>query len=280
MNLKEYENQFETEETELLVLIQKDIGGAGVVGDYLWPSATFMASINLSTGDFSDELGLLEWWIKKEPKRRNWGFELKGMTIYHVRGHRRIDTKDGKNWSPKMSNRFLLLEVLASDVQTDKLEEIKEAYQKPVIIGDDKIGHFTLNRDYEWYEGEIDWLGKNCDVRLELDESGKDTADNAMEVLRKLVDDLDQLSLEFCKFAAEKLVNLANEWQSEYCGDEEGAESITQEEFMKRIEISELSVSADGDMEITYLDDDMFGGHWIVVYANISGELKDANIEG
>ena len=49
---------------------------------------------------------------------------------------------------------------------------------------------------------------------------------------------------------------------------------------MKRIEISELSISADGDMEITYLDDDMFGGHWIVVYANISGELKDANIEG
>ena len=101
-----------------------------------------------------------------------------------------------------------------------------------------------------------------------------------MEVLRKLVDDLDQLSLKFCKFAAEKLVNLANEWQSEYCGDEEGAESITQEKFMKRIEISELSVSAEGDMEITYLDDDMFGGHWIVVYANISGELKDANIEG
>lgn len=280
MSLKEYENQFEPEETELLVLIQKDIGGAGVVGDYLCPSVTFMASINLNTGDFSDEPGLLEWWIKKDPKRRNWGFELKGMTIYHVRGRRRIDTKDGKNWSPKMSNRFLLLEVLESDVQNEKLGEIKEAYQKPVVIGDGKIGHFTLNRDYEWYEGEFDWLGKNCDVRLELDEKGKDTADQALGVLRKLVDDLDQLSLKFCKFAAEKLVNLAKEWQSEYCGDEESAEGITQEDFMKRIEISELSISADGNMEITYLDDDMFGGHWIVVYANISGELKDANIEG
>lgn len=280
MELKEYENQFETEETELLVLIQKDIGGAGVVGDYLWPSATFMASINLSTGDFSDEPGLLEWWIKKEPKRRNWGFELNGMTIYHVRGRRRIDKMDGKNWSPKMSNRFLLLEVLESDVQNDKLEEIKEAYQKPMVIGDDKTGHFTLNRDYERYEGEIDWSGKNCDVRLELDENGKETADSALEVLRKLVEDLEQLSLKFCKFAAEKLVNLANEWQSEYSNDEESVESITQEDFMKRIEISELSISADGDMEITYLDDDMFGGHWIVVYANISGELKDANLEG
>lgn len=101
-----------------------------------------------------------------------------------------------------------------------------------------------------------------------------------MEVLRKLVEDLEQLSLKFCKFAAEKLVNLANEWQSEYSNDEESVESITQEDFMKRIEISELSISADGDMEITYLDDDMFGGHWIVVYANISGELKDANLEG
>ena len=75
-------------------------------------------------------------------------------------------------------------------------------------------------------------------------------------------------------------MNLANEWQSEYSNDEESVESITQEDFMKRIEISELSISADGDMEITYLDDDMFGGHWIVVYANISGELKDANLEG
>lgn len=285
MKIKEYEKEFQNEEIELLVLIQKDIGAASVHDDYLLPSANILASIDLESGNLSNDPGLLEWMIKKDSKRSNWGFDLKGMTIYRVRVRRRIDRADRKNWFPKMSNRYLLLEILESDVQNDRLDEIRKEYQKPVTIGDDRIGYFTLNRDYEWFEGEINWLGKNCDVRLELDENATDTADNSLNVLRKLIDDLEELSIKYSRFAAEKLVDLANEWQDEYDeeDDDENAEntvSITKEDFVKRIEISEISIEANGDLEITYLDDDMFFGHWIVVYANISGELKDADIEG
>lgn len=280
MEMKEYEEEFQSEEMELLVLIQKDIGGAIVTGDYLKPSANFLASIDLASNIFSDETGMLEWMIKKDSERKKWGFDLKGMTIYHVRVRRRIDKMDGKNWFPKMRNRYLLLEILESDVQNDKLDEIRKEYQKPVIIGDDKIGYFKLDRDYEWFTGEINWLGKACDVRMELDENKEDTADNSMQVLQKLVENLEELSIKYCRFAAEKLVDLANEWQSEYSEDVENVARITQEDFMNRMEISEINIQANGNMEITYLDDDMFFGHWIVVYANISGELKEANIEG
>lgn len=278
MEKKEFEKEFQREEKELLVLIQKDIGGAGVCGEYLVPTARFLASIDVNTGAFSDEIGLLEWMIKKESQRNDWGFELNGMTIYRVRVRRHMEKEDGNNWFPKVNNRYLLLEILESNIQQDKLDAIRIAYQTPVIIGDNKIGQFTLDRDYGWFEGTIDWLGKTCDVRLELDENAEDTADNALEVLRKLVSDLEQQSSRFSRFAAEKLVDLANEWQDEYA-DEDG-ECITPEAFVKRIEISEISIRPDGDMEITYLDDDMFLGHWIVVYANISGALKNACIEG
>lgn len=35
-----------------------------------------------------------------------------------------------------------------------------------------------------------------------------------------------------------------------------------------------------GGFEAEYDDDDMFYGHWIVVYGDADGELKDVNIEG
>lgn len=44
--------------------------------------------------------------------------------------------------------------------------------------------------------------------------------------------------------------------------------------------ISEIDIYKEGDMEIYYCDDDMFFGHIIIVYANISGEMSDASIAG
>ena len=280
MDLENFLKDFYDEEMELLVLIQKDIGGAGVHGDYLNPHASVLAYINLETGTMCEEAGLLEWMIKKNSQRKNWGFDLRGMKIYRVRVRRHREKNDGKNWIPQMHNRYLLLEILESDVEHPRLNVIREAYQKPIVIGDSQIGYFSLNRDYEWYEAQIDWLGNECDVRLELDENSNDTANNALAAYRKLLGGLETWNNKFKMFAADKLISLANEWQAEYEEDNDEQASITEEEFMKRIQISEISIDSEGDMEITYLDDDIFYGHWIVVYANINGELKSADIEG
>lgn len=276
MKKASFEKEFLPGEKELLVLVQTDVGGAAVIDDYLRLSATFLASVDVETGEFCDKKGRLEWMMKREPNGRGWGFDLKGMTIYRVRVRKGIEKELEPHMLKEMNNRYLLLEILEQDVRHEELEKIREAYTKPVEM-DNEIGHFALDRDYDWYEGEIDWLGENCQVMLELDAEGADTADKAMDALRRLVEDLASWDERIRRFAAKELVELANDWREEE--DEEVAD-ITPEEFAKRIEISEISVDADGDMEITFNDDDMFWGHYIVVYANISGGLERAQIEG
>lgn len=277
MEIKKFEKEFFDEEMELLVLIQTDVNGAAVVGEYLRPSARFIASVDVKTGEFLEKTGLLQWMIKKDNKSKGWGHDIKGMTIYRVKVRKCIEQELQPYMSEIMNNRYLLLEILEKDVQHDGLEEIRKSYLKVVEI-DNEIGHFVLDKDYGWFCGEIDWMGNECRVMLNLDEEGKETADHAMDALHQLVNDLENWDVKVRNFAANQLVELANEWQEEE--EEEETEPISKEEFARRMDISELSINADGDMEITFLDDDMFWGHYIVVYANISGELDRAQMEG
>lgn len=278
MEKERFEKEFVSEERELLVLVQKDVGGARIMGEYYQPSVTFLAAVDVKTGEFCDEKGRLEWIYKKGLFKKGWGFDLKGMTIYQVRVRRCIEKELAPNMLKEMNNRYMLLEVVKKNVHHDKLEKIREAYMKPVAI-DNEIGHFELNRDYGWFEGKINWLGEECRVMLDTDCDGGDTADKAMEGLRSLAADLSGWDKKVREFAAAELTELANEWQESDEEDEEPHE-ITQEEFARRIEISEIIIDAEGDMEITFYDDDMFWGHYVVVYGNVSGELERAQMEG
>lgn len=38
-------------------------------------------------------------------------------------------------------------------------DAIREEYLKPIYIDDATLGRFEFEREYNWYEGEIDWLG-------------------------------------------------------------------------------------------------------------------------
>ena len=216
-----FEKEFLPEEKELLVLIQHDMNGAVKAGDYLRPSATFLGSVDVTTGEFSGEKGRLEWMFKRSILRPDYGFDLKGMTIYQVRVRKCIEKELAPYMLREMNNRYLLLKVVKKNVHHEALEKIREAYMKPVAV-DNEIGHFALNRDYGWFESEIDWLGDKCDVLLETDSDGADTADKAMAALKTLVSDLMEWDEKIRRFAADELVELANDWQ-----DADDIESLT-----------------------------------------------------
>ena len=78
-------------------------------------------------------------------------------------------------------------------------------------------------------------------------------------------------------FAAEKLTTLANKWQKEA---DATAPEITPKHFTERMSITELVLFDDERFCIYFDDDDMFLGHAITVYGNLSGKLEDATIEG
>ena len=122
-----------------------------------------------------------------------------------------------------------------------------------------------------------DWLECEATVYLETDEEDGNTAENAIKSLENVVGDLVDNDLRYRKFAAQKLLSIANEWLSE---EEEDAEEITEEEFVNRMKISEIIVSPDGSLSMMYNDGDLFFGHIIEILVETDGEILSANIAG
>ena len=132
---------------------------------------------------------------------------------------------------------------------------------------------FSFDEEYSCFEGNIDWLGEDIDVILNIDEP--DDKDKEFEVLQKIYDNQKEWDEKLRKFAAEALTEDANDWRA----DDDNKE-ITEEEFANRIEMCGITIYSGGDFEAFYTDGDMFGEHSITIGANISGEIEIAAVAG
>ncbi len=173
---------------------------------------------------------------------------------------------------PYDHHRYHIVKIIKRNVAEPRLEAIREKYLTPITI-EDRAGTFCLNRKYEWFEGPIDWLGTPMEIILDKD-SDSDTAEKALRTLHLFLDDAEKWDKVLRDYAARQLTELANDWRQE--DDPE----ITEEEFSKRIGAPKFHIDDKGDFEAEYEDDDMFYGHWVVVYGDRDGTLKEAKIEG
>lgn len=269
----DFEKEFETEEYEMLILVQSSCKGAANIKDMLKPFVDFLASIDLRTGHFSHEKGRLEWLIKNDNDRKVWGYEFEQFGIYRVTVRKCIP----QGQTQYMNNRYMLINVLEENAPNEKLEALKEYYAKPISI-ENELGSFALDREFSWFEGIVNWNGVEAHVYLETDEEDGDTAKQAMKVLKRVVDNIVGNDIKYREFTAEELTELANEWMD--TSDEIDTEEITKEIFMKRMEISEIMVSSNGSLSLFYNDDDMFWGHVIEIEVDPSGEIISAHIAG
>ena len=82
--------------------------------------------------------------------------------------------------------------------------------------------------------------------------------------------------------AAQKLTAQANEWLADNDQTDREAEKdpITEDEFARRILLTEFTVSPGGRFTAWYEDDDMFWGHVITVDGTLKKGPVDAEIQG
>lgn len=278
--LKKFESGFEPEEIEITVLLKEKCNGAAVWDEWLQPSVNFIASIDNDTGELVKQEGCLEWLIRNNPDRNGWGFDFKQYGIYRLLVRKAFPKELAPYQSAYMNNRYMLIKILEEDVQNDKLLELKEELSKPVMI-DTPYGKFELDRSMSWFEAEVECGGYTFTAYLETDEDNGDTADGAREAFIKALDDFENFDKSAKEFAAENLVNLANDWlESDEENEEDEPEPITEEKFIEAIEISEMTVSPDGSMSLFYSDGDMFWGHVINITTEEDGTFSDADIAG
>ena len=279
--LKQFASRYEEQEQELLVLTSESVGSAGSWGRKgLWsPSAGLLAHINTADGQLQKD-GCLSW-LAEEGAAPGWGFGLRKLTIYRVRARA---LKEG----PAAGKYFMLLEVLETLATEPQLEPVRQAYLTPVTLTDAAFPGvtFELERQFDWFNASLDWLGQECSVSLECDVDNLETAHAALANFKQLYDVLPQWDAEFRAYAAAELTENANDWQRDAV--EEGQEylPLTKADFARRISISEFNMSPDGDFTAYYDDDDMFWGHVILVEGNITadaadgGNITDAYIAG
>ena len=155
-------------------------------------------------------------------------------------------------------------------------------YHKPVVIQDEVLGELKLDKDYNTFEGEIQWCGTDVYLSLEVNAESKPSWTRARSAAKKLLADCETWDKAMRELAAKNLTGLANDWLSQ---DEENprdpeTDPITEEELARRISMTSLSVTSGGSFTAWFDCDEMFTDHAVTVYGSLKKGLKTANIEG
>ena len=170
--------------------------------------------------------------------------------------------------------RLLLLDLPVPGFDPD-LKAILEEQKKPVTFREEGLGTFTLNRQVDWFETEINWLGTEISLTIDMEEAREEALQNAKTLLASAAD-WDKRVRE-C--AADELLQNANDWNQEMEKDGE-TPTITREQFIERMELESIEVMADGSFQFWFADGDMFYGHSIWVSGDLENGPDEASMEG
>ena len=275
-----YYQKYESEEQEVLVLIQRCLGAGYYKEGNFWDMTAISLGMVFPDGSCVIREGRVEWPLTEEETKGEYGWgRLARGQICRLKLRRMKPSAVPEHTTPEKFNAWLLVEVLEPAVSCPELEAYWEEYQKPVELNDEVLGKLTLNRELDWLEGEIPWGDGRMSLSLEIDTDDTETWDKARAFARKLATDAAHWDSELRHFAAKELTELANDWQS---SDEENenAPELTEEDFMRRIQPESLVLSWDGNLVAYYDDDDLFFGHVIEISGIESEGLKYANIAG
>lgn len=282
----DFEKRHASDTVEITVLTGQHTGGAGKAGGAVhWTASADVLAYRDENGREVAEPGRLSW-LATDEQRESWIHDLKPLTQYVIRARRA--TPDPAEYAkynlpvPDLSHHFALDEVVERDVQNHFLVERRDQWVQPVSMSTD-IGDFDLDRAFGWFSGLITRDEGDISVTLSIDEPatlGAETCRASFTSLQAFVSDLTGIDARWRAFAAEKLTDLANDWQEDEQDEAAPEAPITAGTFAQRIRLRELSIETDGSMTAYYDDDELFWGHVILIDVASDGAPGDATIAG
>ena len=264
----------------MVALINRCIGGGyNWKGNFWEMTVVTLGMVFCDTGKASPKEERLEWPVTNEERdgERGWG-RFRNEQICRLKIRRMKE-----EWAQNLVARpWCISEVVRAHEDCPELQAILDEYHKPVVIQDEVLGELTLDKDYDAFEGEIQWCGKDVRLSLEVNAESKPSWTRARNAAKRLVTDQETWDKAMRDFAAKNLTGPANNWLSQ---DEESARDpetapITEEEFAQRILLTEVSVSPGGRFTAYYNDDDMFWGHAVEVSGSLKKGITYANLAG
>ena len=291
--LEQWENGFENEEKEFLILTgENGSGGAAILNTFSIASFNLIGFIDLISNRFYKAKSIV-WPITREEYRSSEFFNrFRGKTIYHIKGKLRDQSKININ-TENNAKQIYVTYVIEEGVSNQILEQVLADYNEVITINDDILGELTLNKRFNLLETEIDWLGDEISISLDVDEDQQEWKD-IIEIAKNFVTEKQKWDEDMKKFAAQHLLELANEWAEDGNEEQDDESNVDSNEITEDIFISKLSLSSlnfepnddDDDNDTDYFitayfnDGDMFWGHSIDVSLTLKKGLQSASLAG
>lgn len=276
---EEFYEIYEPEEQEVVALINRCIGGGfNWKGNFWEMTVVTLGIVFCDTGKVSTKEERLEWPVTDEERNSEKGwerFQNEQICRLKIRRMKEEWAKDLVTWP------WCISQVVKAHEDCPELQAVLDEYHKPVVIQDQVLGELKLDKDYDTFEGEIQWCGKDVLLSLEVNAESKPSWTRARSAAKKLLADCETWDKAMRELAAKNLTELANNWLSQ---DEENprdpeTDPITEEELARRISMTSLSVTSGGSFTAWFDCDEMFTDHAVTVYGSLKKGLKTANIE-
>ena len=110
------------------------------------------------TGKVSTKEERLDWPVTEEERNsdKGWGrFGKEQICRLKIRRMKEELAKD------LVVCPWCISEIVNAHEDCPELQAVLEEYHKPVVIQDQVLGELILDKDYDTFEGEIRWQGKN-----------------------------------------------------------------------------------------------------------------------
>ena len=130
------------------------------------------------TGKVSTKEEHLEWPVTDEERNsdKGWGrFQSEQICRLKIRRMKEEWAKDLVAWP------WCISQVVKTNEDCPELQAVLEEYHKPVVIQDQVLGELTLDKDYDTFEGEIQWCGKDVSLSLEVSAESKPLCESSRQ---------------------------------------------------------------------------------------------------
>lgn len=262
--------RFESRFTDNVIEVAAVTGASGVSagkagGDILWNASIDLIAWKCvhSNEPVKNEVLRLEW-LSDDAELK------KSRDLLHKNKIVRLQVR-------KAEKTMMLVNILEIEYEDDDLNRVLQDSMKPVFYNDEVLGRFELDKSVKLFEKKISWSGEEGRLYFDWDEN-VDIMKSALETANVLLKDPDDWNKKIKMYAAEELVELANEWLQD--NEESDIDEITKEMFVDFMKLDSISVYPEGDFEIFFFDGDMFWGHYIIVNGNINEGFTSADIAG
>ena len=168
---EEFFEMYEPEEQEVVALINRCIGGGyNNRGNFWEMTVVTLGMVFCNTGTLSTKEERLEWPVTDEERNSNkgWG-RFQSEQICRLKIQRMKE-----EWAKGLVVRpWCISRVVKAHEDCPELQAVLDEYHKPVVIQDQVLGELILDKNYDAFEGEIQWCGTNVSISLEVNVESK-----------------------------------------------------------------------------------------------------------